>query len=334
MNSLSCNCVYYDNSVFTVLPQNPNIFCEAPYYPQTETTTETQGFTATETLVDVVLTTTALPTRTVIVPPPPHTTNWFFSPYKDITQNMNWNTFQMEPIKVLDSLANITLAFATGKCGSETWGGVKPENINYPHPFILSTGGANGEFNCYTDVGFATFLGAYPNMTGIDFDLELTQSSQDIDQLLLRVLPYPDLRKSYTLATLGGNSANNLNSLGQMVVSKLQASNVTNWYINLMTMDYGSANPTVCTVVNGVCDMYTSAVAAVESLHSFYNIPYSQIEVTPMIGTNDVAAEVFTEQNARDLAMYATRVGLAAIHFWSVDRDKDQDYINIFKQYV
>jgi chitinase len=63
-----------------------------------------------------------------------------FSPYKDVTINMNWNTYQMQsavegsdlPVvgpgslvsQYIPDLPAITLAFATGTCGSETWGGV------------------------------------------------------------------------------------------------------------------------------------------------------------------------------------------------------------------
>ena len=67
-----------------------------------------------------------------------------FSPYKDVTINMNWNTYQMQsavngsalPVVGSGSLVShyvpklpaITLAFATGACGSETWGGAPGAN--------------------------------------------------------------------------------------------------------------------------------------------------------------------------------------------------------------
>jgi len=331
MELITCNCGVYTNNVFTLYYSTTQYACQT----QTVITEiETQIPTAiTKTIVSTP--TPALETETITVSPLPQPNGkWFLAPYKDVTQNMNWNTYEMGPKAILDTLDNITLAFATGKCGEETWAGIKPENIYYPKPFILSTGGANGKFSCMTDLGFATFLESYKNMSGIDFDLELDQSPQEIEQLLLRLEKYPTLRKSFTLATLGGNAANNLNNLGQMVMEKLMASKVTNWYINLMTMNYGSPNPTVCTVTNGKCDMYKSAVRAVESLKSFYNLPYNQIEVTPMLGINDVVTETFTTDDAHNLAKYATQVGLASIHYWSLDRDKDYVYTNIFKQYV
>ncbi|MGH3394499.1 MAG: carbohydrate-binding protein, partial [Streptosporangiaceae bacterium] len=92
-----------------------------------------------------------------------------FSPYKDVTINMNWNTDQMQsavegsdlPVVGSGSLVSqyvpklpaITLAFATGACGSETWGGVPGASFateNIPQlasaglNYVVSTGGQAG----------------------------------------------------------------------------------------------------------------------------------------------------------------------------------------------
>ncbi len=70
-------------------------------------------------------------------PPPPG--GIFFSPYKDVTINMDWNTNVIstmvtgarQPITAAMPPANtaVTLAFATGTCGSETWAGVSPAEL-------------------------------------------------------------------------------------------------------------------------------------------------------------------------------------------------------------
>ena len=89
-----------------------------------------------------------------------------FSGYKDTSINMDWNTNVISTMVsgtrtslVSDITANggktITLAFATGECGTENWGGVPgaamatanvpkltANNIDY----ILATGGAAGSF--------------------------------------------------------------------------------------------------------------------------------------------------------------------------------------------
>ena len=106
-----------------------------------------------------------------------------FSPYKDVTINMNWNTDEMQsavegsdlPVvgsgslvsQYIPKLPAITLAFATGNCGSETWGGVsgagwaaenipqlQDANLNY----VVSTGGEAGTFSCDSTAGMDSFI--------------------------------------------------------------------------------------------------------------------------------------------------------------------------------
>jgi hypothetical protein len=134
---------------------------------------------------------------------------------------------------------------------------------------------------------------------------------------------YPNLRFSFTLQTLGGSAQPGLNSLGASVMSAIQSQGLSNYIIDLMTMDYGSTSPGNCTIVNGVCEMGQSAIQAAELLHSGYGVPYSQIELTPMIGGNDTQGETFTLADVATVSSYALQKGLAGIHFWSFDRDTD-----------
>ncbi len=53
--------------------------------------------------------------------------------------------------------------------------------------------------------------------------------------------------------------------LSSIKIADLPWSNI---FINLMTMDYGSATPSTCVVVSGSCDMGRSAISAAESLHN------------------------------------------------------------------
>ena len=101
-----------------------------------------------------------------------------FSPYKDTSINMDWNTNVISTLVsgartslAADLVANggktVTLAFATGECGSENWGGVPGAAMataNLPLltqagvDYILSTGGAAGSFTCGSDAGMTTFI--------------------------------------------------------------------------------------------------------------------------------------------------------------------------------
>ena len=98
---------------------------------------------------------------------------------------------------------------------------------------------------------------------------------------------------------------------------------LTNYTIDLMTMDYGSAGPGNCVVAGGSCEMGQSAIQAAMNLHDHWGVPYSQIEVTPMIGGNDVAGETFTPADADAVSAFVKQYGLAGLHFWSFDRDVD-----------
>ena len=277
-----------------------------------------------------------------------------FSPYKDVTINMNWNTYQMQsavtgsdlPVVGSGSLVSqyvpklpaLTLAFATGSCGSETWGGVsgadwaaenvpqlQSANLNY----VVSTGGAAGTFTCDSTAGMESFIARYasPHLVGIDFDIEGGQSESDIQSLVAAAAgaqaQYPNLQFSFTLATLGASdgSYGGVNSLGNEVVQAVLGSSLNNYVINLMTMDYGNASSSVCVVSAGSCEMAQSAIQAVENLEHTYGIPASKIAVTPMIGMNDATTENFTTADVNTLTSYAVSNGLAGLHYWSLDRD-------------
>jgi len=277
-----------------------------------------------------------------------------FSPYKDVTINLNWNTDQMQSavegtaIPVVGSggvvptyvpkLPAITLAFATGSCGSESWGGVSAASFaaeNVPQlqsaglKYVISTGGAAGTFTCTSTAGMESFIARYasPDLVGIDFDIEGGQSQSDIQNLVNASVgaqsQYPNLQFSFTIATLAASdgSYGGVNSLGAEVVNAVKGSSLKNYVINLMTMDYGSASASVCVVVSGSCEMGQSAIQAVKNLEHTYGIPAGKIAVTPMIGLNDNTAETFTAADVDTLTSYARSNGLAGLHFWSFDRD-------------
>jgi chitinase len=277
-----------------------------------------------------------------------------FSPYKDVTINMNWNTYEMQSavegsdLPVVGSgsvvstyvpkLPAITLAFATGACGSENWGGVSgadwaAENVPQLNSaglnYVVSTGGEAGTFTCASTAGMDSFIATYasPHLVGIDFDIEGGQSESDIQNLVAAAAgaqaTYPNLQFSFTLATLGASdgSYGGVNSLGNEVVEAVLGSSLKNYVINLMTMDFGSASSSVCVVVNGSCEMGQSSIQAVENLEHTYGIPAGKIAVTPMIGLNDNTSETFTAADVDTLTSYAKSNGLAGLHYWSLDRD-------------
>jgi hypothetical protein len=215
------------------------------------------------------------------------------------------------------------------------------KNIDY----ILSTGGAAGSFTCGSDAGFLAFLGrwASPHLIGVDFDIEAGQSQQMIQSLVQRIAAghaaYPGLRFSLTLATLANNNGaptaqslgssapSSFNVHGEWTMNAMRATFGQTWpsyvTVNLMTMDYGSPGAGVCVVSGGLCDMGQSAIQAAYNLHDHWGVPWSNIELTPMIGGNDVQDEHFTLQDTDEMAAFAIARGLAGVHYWSYDRDVD-----------
>ncbi|WP_217640877.1 carbohydrate-binding protein [Curtobacterium sp. MCBA15_001] len=277
-----------------------------------------------------------------------------FSPYKDVTVNLDWNTNVMNTavtgtrIPVVGSsnslvstrepgLKAITLAFATGTCGSENWGGVAADafaSANIPKldaagvNYIVSTGGAAGSFKC-SGTALQSFIARYasPHMIGVDFDIESGQSAADVQNLVnaaaLAQTKYPGLRFSFTLATLAASdgSYGGLNSTGDVTVKAIKASTLTNYTVNLMTMDFARATAANCVIVGSTCEMGQSTIQAVTNLQHTYGIASSKIEVTPMLGVNDASDEVFTLADADTVSSYAKSHGLAGVHMWSLDRD-------------
>jgi hypothetical protein len=248
----------------------------------------------------------------------------------------------------------VTLAFATGECGSENWGGAAGDTMGSNNAsalasagvkYIVSTGGAAGSFTCGTDSGMSTFINRWMSsgLIGVDFDIEAGQSQAVIQALVSRIQTahgsYPGLRFSLTIATLANNNGastaqslgsgvqDSLNVYGDNVIAAVKSTFGATWpsfvTVDLMVMDFGSASDGVCVVSGGACQMGESSLQAAYNLHDRWGVPYSNIELTPMIGQNDNPAEQFTLADADTVAHFAVSQGLAGVHYWSYDRDID-----------
>lgn len=241
--------------------------------------------------------------------------------------------------KAMYGNATVSLAFATGECGKETWG--KPDadalmQANVPAfvqagvPYVISTGGAEGIFTCTTRAGMDRFVARYmsPMLAGFDFDIETGQTQKQVASLLKQVRyaqqKHPKLRYSFTIATVAASdgSRRSLNETGQMVLRQLRKSGVKDYVINLMVMNHDTGKPANCVVADsGKCDMGRSAIQAVRNVNERYKVPLSQLSITAMIGENDRPNNQTTIEDARVMTEAAERMGLAGLHYWSLDRD-------------
>ncbi|HEY0491482.1 MAG TPA: glycosyl hydrolase [Telluria sp.] len=232
-----------------------------------------------------------------------------------------------------------TWAFARGECGVERWGELDGAGVaaaNVPRfvragvGYIVSTGGQGNVFTCATDEGMEAFVSRYASaqLIGFDFDIEHGQTVAQIDSLVARIAlaqrAHPQLRFSFTVATHAASdgSARSLNETGEQVLAAVRKHGVQDYVLNLMVMDYGPASSKACVVRRGRCDMGASAIQAAQNVHQKYKVPYAQIELTPMIGVNDVVENVYTLDDARSTAAAVRKMGMAGIHYWSLGRDQ------------
>ncbi len=237
----------------------------------------------------------------------------------------------------LKGLKALSLAFATGECGKEHWGGLNAQALAAANMLVLqqadlrytiATGGSGGIFTCDNPAGMDAFIQRYQSshLLGFDFNIEANQTEAVIRSLVHEVGTaierYPHLHFSFTLAAISSkDSRQSLNQTGKWVMKAIAEAGLERYSINLMVMNYGRAEPGNCVLRADQCDMAASAIRAVNNLSLHYKIPLDRIEVTPMIGINDVTSNIFTLEDAQKLLAFARKHGLGALHFWSLNRD-------------
>src|SRR3990167_231383 len=266
-----------------------------------------------------------------------------FSPYADLTINAHWDSrYQdMEPMDFTVSGAkSYHLAFITdaGSC-LPAWGGqssyaankkvawgshltdaMRAKNIDY----IISLGGASGNDLSHS-CSDKELLNAYEEMIitylpkGLDFDIENgTANIEKVMRTLQQIQhAHPDLTLRFILPVL----PEGLTSEGQQLVKQAKEAHL-NYSVNIMAMDYGPAYTN---------DMGQYAIQAATNLFQFLKTLYPEksdaalwqmIEVTPMIGVNDVNVEQFTLTNVDTLRNFSKQYNLGGLSMWSVARDK------------
>jgi hypothetical protein len=156
----------------------------------------------------------------------------FFSVYKDTAVDFDWwhdiartrvsgvTRALAEDVR-LAGASTVTLAFANGECGDETWTGAAGEAVaraNRPLfvaanvRYVISTGGQGGLFTCGTATGMQAFLARWdsPQLAGLDYDIEEAQTPAQVDDLVRRAAEvhasHPSLRVSFTIATEAPNA--------------------------------------------------------------------------------------------------------------------------------
>ncbi|MGW0120288.1 glycoside hydrolase family 18 protein [Streptomyces sp. NPDC003327] len=193
----------------------------------------------------------------------------------------------------------------------------------------VSFGGAAGRelaLNCATSADLATAYGKvidHYGLTKVDFDVEgaalpdtaaNTRRSQAIAQLQRT---HPGLNVSFTLPVM----PEGLTQPGVDLLADARRNGVRVDAVNIMAMDYGPAYS---------ADMGTYAVQAATATQAQIKgvlglsdaAAWKTVAVTPMIGVNDVASEVFRVDDATQLVEFARSKGIGWLSMWSSTRDK------------
>ena len=267
-----------------------------------------------------------------------------FSPYADLTINTHWSSeyqdmvpMDLDIIGENNGLKSYHLAFITdsGNCqpawGSQPsyslanqWGKHLTDSLaKKGFATVVSFGGASGN-DLSLSCDQATLLTILQQTVvtyqakSLDFDVE--NGTANVPKLMSVLKQFqqknPTIALSFTLPVM----PEGLTYEGKNIIEQAKKANLQ-FNVNIMAMDYGPS-------YNG--DMGAYAIQAATSLHDYLKTMYPQqsdtdvwkrIEVTPMIGVNDVNIEQFTLENARVLKQFAIehQVGLS---MWSIARDK------------
>jgi hypothetical protein len=280
-----------------------------------------------------------------------------FSPYVDMTLFPQFDVTGAANA----GIKNVTLAFVAGvsggtDAGQPSWGGFDAYRLNGSQVDLInnqinamrnagigmtiSFGGATAD-NSGTDLAqtatsaaqlaseYRSFVDTY-GIYKLDFDVEGPMQGQSsvlkTQALAINMLQQQEtaaghpIDVSYTLPVLPTGLVEGPSG-GMNVLQIAQQSNVNVAHVNIMAMDYGAG-------FEGQ-SMGQNAIDAAQTTHSqlmtLYNLTspqaYKMLDVTPMIGVNDITTEVFGIPDANTLTNFAQQNDLGGLSMWSANRD-------------
>ncbi|MFF0094463.1 cellulose binding domain-containing protein [Streptomyces canus] len=278
---------------------------------------------------------TATPTPTSTASPSVSTG---FAPYVDTSLHP---AFDLLASAASTGVKNYNLAFVTdgGGC-TPKWGGVTDLASDAVAQQIgalrakggdvrVSFGGASGSELATTCSSADALAAAYGKavdaygLTKVDFDVEggalpntaaNTRRAQAIAKLQSQ---HPGLDVSYTLPVM----PEGLTQDGVDLLVNAKANGVKIDTVNIMAMDYGPAySGDMGTYAEQAATATQAQVKGVLGLSD--SAAWNAVAVTPMIGVNDVASEIFKVEDASQLVTFAKAKGLGGLSMWSATRDK------------
>jgi chitinase len=263
----------------------------------------------------------------------------YFAPYAEIGTGAS-----LQSVTQSTGQKYYTLAFITGNGCSPVWDGSVPVNntgsslptltsdISYIRSqggdVIISFGGAAGQELAQTCGDASSLQAQYQavinqyNASHLDFDIEggeegdSTTYTRRNTALAALQRANPGLTISFTLpsATTGLESS----SLGLLKNAVSQGVNFN--IVNLMTMDYGSADSQMGQEsINAANGLY----AQLQNMFPGKTASqlWSMVGITTLIGQNDTPGEIFTLSNGSQVLSFAQANKIGELSFWAVSRD-------------
>jgi hypothetical protein len=314
----------------------------------------------TYTVADTVkLTATGTVSLTVLAPSaasvwPRHV----FAPYVDMA---NYPTYNLSSAVQAAGIKYFTLAFIVADANdAPAWGGYTEYEVNggtfdrgiraqvaqvraAGGDVSVSFGGENGQELAQVITSVPALTAAYQQvidaygLTHIDFDIEgaAVNDQASIDRRSQAIAAVQraaaangkTLSVSFTLPVL----PTGLTSSGLYVLQSALKYGVQIGTVNVMAMDYGDG-----AAPNPSGKMGTYAIDAAQSTYNQLGTLYgttktssqlwAMVGVTPLIGVNDMADEVFVQADAQELLAFARQKGLGELSFWSLLRDQEDPH--------
>ena len=262
-----------------------------------------------------------------------------------------WPTPNLASIKAATGVSTFSLAFVTSAGGCvPAWGGYPSLGLNSSDSqlaamnssiaglraaggnVLISFGGASGSELAQTCTDVQALTAAYQatvdkyRLARIDFDIEGAAQTDHAANLrrgkavaalqTAMASSGKNLTVTFTLPVL--ESGLTADGLGVLKDTATGGGRVD--LVNVMAMDYGGANSAMG---QAAINAGTKTAAQLGFLYPGLTSAerLGRIGVTPMIGENDVPAEIFTVNDAKKVAAWAKANSVGEISWWSATRD-------------
>lgn len=262
----------------------------------------------------------------------------YSAPYVDVSA---YPTFNLTQSAEASGNRFYTLAFVlnTGGACTAGWGGSISLDSGFLQSDIaslraaggdvaVSVGGANGAEPAMSCTSARALQAQYQRivtnyqLSQLDFDVEgaaiTDTTSIDLRNKAIAGLEAanPTLRISYTLPVMPtALTQDGINLLKNAVANHARVD-----VVNMMTMDYGSANSDMAGAATSAATALVSQLGGIFSGKSAAQL-WAMVGITPMIGQNDSQGELFSLANAQSVLSFANAHGLTELSFWSAGRD-------------